>query len=302
MAKRKRTWPPVGVGLGAGIMDNHTHLPLAEGQIPKADGYRMPLATQLELADQVGVQQIITVGCEMPDWRPTLELAAQWPQVRVALGIHPNEAALHEGVVERSPDGFDHELKSHHVPLVDALAGLEQHLGDPLVVAVGETGMDFFRTAQAGRAAQEASFAAHLELARQFSLPLQIHDRDSHRATVEVLRDSAAEDQPIVFHSFSADRELADLIAANGWFASFSGMLTYPANEELRAALLRVPRDRVLVETDAPYLTPVPFRGMPNASYVLPNTVRQIAELWDEAEEATAQILLDNSRRLYGSW
>lgn len=302
MARKPRTWPPTGASLPSPVMDNHTHLPTHEGEIPRADGYRMPLEEQLERANEVGVTHLITVGCELPDWEPTLEVARAHRHVRVALAIHPNEAALHAGHLEKSPDGYEHEAEAHHIPLVDALADLSAQLADPLVVAVGETGLDYFRTAGPGREAQEESFAAHLEMAAARGLPTQIHDRDAHDDCMRVVKDVARRGQPIVFHSFSGDRQMAEELAKNGWYASFSGMLTYPANAGLREALLEMPRERVLVETDAPYLTPVPHRGQPNASYSMPYTVREIAKLWGVEDEEACAILMRNSQDLYGTW
>lgn len=292
----------MGEPLASPVMDNHTHLPTHEGEIPRADGFRMPLEEQLARAREMGVTHLITVGCEAPDWEPTLALAREQPQVRVALAIHPNEAALHAGHLEKSPDGYEHELREHHVPLIDALARVSQLLHDPLVVAVGETGLDYFRTAEPGREAQKESFAAHLEMAAARGLPTQIHDRDAHEDCMRVVKDVARGGQPIVFHSFSGERSMAQQLAEHGWYASFSGMLTYPANTGLREVLLAVPRNRVLVETDAPYLTPVPHRGQPNASYSMPYTVREIAKIWEVGDEVAAEILMRNSQELYGAW
>lgn len=302
MARKPRQWPPVGDPLPSEVMDNHTHLPLHEGEIPKVAGFRMPLEEQLGNAVRMRVTRMITVGCSLPDFVPTIELARQWPGVKAALAIHPNEAALHAGKLDKSPDGYTHEQEEHHIPLISALERVAALLGDDEVVAVGETGLDYFRTARAGWEAQRESFEIHLEMGRTHGLPVQIHDRDAHEDTLGVLRDAAWEDQPIVFHSFSGDAEMARELAKNGWYASFSGQLTFPANDDLRSALLEVPRSHVLVETDAPYLTPLPYRGMPNASYTMPYTVRQIARLWGASDAQTAEILMANSQRLYGRW
>ena len=302
MARKPRTWPPVGVPLPSPVMDNHTHLPTYEGEIPRADGFRMPLDEQLARADEVRVTRLITVGCEAPDWEPTLALAREHPQVRVALAIHPNEAALHAGHLEKSPDRYEHHKEEHHVPLIDALASVSALLSDPLVVAVGETGLDYFRTAEPGREAQKEAFAAHLEMAAAHGLPTQIHDREAHEDCVRVVKDVARGGQPIVFHSFSGGPDMAQQLAENGWYASFSGMLTYPANRDLREALLAMPRELVLVETDAPYLTPTPHRGQPNASYSMAYTVREIAKLWEVGDDQACQILMRNSQDLYGRW
>lgn len=301
MARKERSWPELGEPLPAAVMDNHTHLPLQDSDIPEANGVRLSLEEQMSRAIQVRVTRMITVACSVPDFEPALRLAEEWPEVRVALGLHPNEAALHAGHVDRSPDGFDNHQEEHHrLPLVSALERVSAQLKNPLVVAVGETGLDYYRTAPSGWEAQQESFEAHLEMGRHYGLPVQIHSRDAHRDTVELLKDSASADQQIVFHSFSGDPELAAILAENGWYASFSGQLTFARNDALREALLVLPKRRVLVETDAPYLTPVPFRGAPNASYVMPYTVREMARLWQLPAAETSQLLMDNSFDLYG--
>lgn len=302
MAKKKRAWPPIGEPLPRPVVDNHTHLPLHDGEIPSPGGVRLPLEEQLTRAKEVGVERVITSGCELPDLAPTVALARAHPEVRAALAIHPNEAALHAGYLEKSPDGYEHTQEEHHVPLPEALAAVRELLTDPVVVAVGETGLDYFRTAGPGREAQKEAFRAHLEMGRELDLPVQIHDRDAHADTIEVLRDPAWKDVTAVFHCYTGDAAMARELAAHGWYASFAGPLTYPANEELRRALLEMPPQLVMVETDAPYLTPVPYRGNPNASYVMPYTVRAIAELWQIPVEEAADRLTETTNAVYGRW
>lgn len=299
---RPRTWPALPQRLAGGVMDNHTHLPLRDEEIPRADGVRMSLTEQLTRATEVGVDRIITSACEVPDFDPALELARAHSGVRVALAVHPNEAALHAGITTPSPDGLEPELRDHHVPLVEALEMVACRLADPMVVAVGETGLDHFRTAPDGWDAQEESFRAHLEMARLHDLPLQVHDRDAHDDTLGVLAQSATHGQRIVFHCYSGDRAMAHVLADNRWYASFAGNVTYPSNGSLREALEELPRELVLVETDAPYLTPVPERGNPNASYVMAHTVRAIAGSWQVSEDEACRQLAENSRRVYGEW
>ena len=231
-----------------------------------------------------------------------IDIARAHQGVRVALAIHPNEAALHAGCAEPSPDGLTPRVCEHHVPLDEALAAVEARLGDPTVVAVGESGLDYFRTAEPGRQAQKESFRAHIEMADRADLPLQIHDREAHDDTLAILDECASADQRIVFHCYSGDAAMAERLAERGWYASFAGPITYPANEELRAALAVLPRELVLVETDAPYLTPVPWRGCPNASYVMAHTVRFIAQLWDVSEAVACDQLRANTQAVYGSW
>lgn len=307
MSKRKRIWPPIPEPLAGEVVDNHTHLPLQESDIFADDtGYAMPLAEQMERARQVGVTKIVSSACALPEFAPALALAKQWENVRIAVAIHPNEAPLHAGIEAEAPDGITYRREPHHIPLDEALAQVAEVIADPAasdsVVAVGESGLDYFRTSEAGKAAQQESFCAHLKLAADRGLPLQIHDRDAHADTLGVLQREATHDQVIVFHSYSGDRQMAGELVENGWYASFSGPLSYPANEHLREALLALPRSLVLVETDAPYLPPQKYRGCPNASYVMAHTVRTIAEIWGLDEAQTCQILLENSERVYGKW
>ncbi|OFK01261.1 deoxyribonuclease [Actinomyces sp. HMSC072A03] len=281
-SRRKRGWAQAPIALPSPVIDNHTHLPLHEGEIPNPEGVRVPRERQGQLAKQVNVAGMITSGCELPELEPTLDQLGQnqW----AALAIHPNEAALHAGFVEKSPDGLTHERQAHHqVSLEEAIARVGQLCRDRRVVAVGETGLDYYRTSEAGKQYQLESFRAHIELAKELDLPLQIHDREAHSDTIETLLDMGAPART-VFHCYSGDEEMARVLAENGWYASFSGTLTYPANEHLRRALLALPRELVLVETDAPYLTAQAHRGQPNASYLMPFTVRRIAALWAIAD------------------
>ena len=245
---------------------------------------------------------MISSACELPDFDPMIKLARAHEGVRVAIAIHPNDAALHAGCAEPSPDGLVPTVRDYHVPLVEALVEVETRLNDPMVVAVGESGLDYFRTAEPGREAQKESFRAHIEMAQRADLPLQIHDRDAHEDTLEILRECASSDQRIVFHCYSGDAVMAQHLAERGWYASFAGPITYPANSDLRAALAVLPRELVLVETDAPYLTPVPWRGCPNASYVMAHTVRFIADQWGVSEAVACDQLRANTEAVYGAW
>lgn len=312
MSKRKpRPWPETPAPLAKPVTDNHTHLPIGEWEIPRAEGVKLSLEEQLHRADEVGVHRIITVGCALPDFDPTLEIAREYqaagentPAVRSALALHPNEAPLHAGILDKGPDGLETFQKEHHIPLEDALAEVDRRLDDPTVVAVGETGVDMFRTADSGLKAAQDSFAAHLQMGFKRDLPVQIHDRDAHAECLEVLYDVGADkkDTPIVFHCFSGGVELVEHCAKNGWYASFGGSLTFKANDELREAFHALPPELILVETDAPYLTPVPYRGQPNASYVMALTVRFMAEMWNVSEDVACERLEKNTNEVYGTW
>ena len=303
MSPRKpRPWPDVPAPLAASVVDNHTHLPTHVGQIPRREGEVLSLGEQLERARQVGVTRVISSACELPDFDPMIELARAHEGVRVAIAIHPNDAALHAGCADPSPDGLVPQVRDYHVPLDEALAAVEARLKDPMVVAVGESGLDYFRTADPGRQAQKESFRAHIDMAQRAGLPLQIHDRDAHEDTLAILEECVSADQRIVFHCYSGDAAMAERLGERGWYASFAGPVTYPANSDLRAALAALPRELVLVETDAPYLTPVPWRGCPNASYVMAHTVRFIADQWGVSEAAACDQLRDNTEAVYGTW
>ena len=303
MSPRKpRPWPDAPKPLAAPVVDNHTHLPTHVGEIPRREGVALSLEEQLERAREVGVTRMISSACELPDFDPMIELARAHEGVRVAIAIHPNDAALHAGCAEPSPDGLTPTVRDYHVPLDEALAAVEARLDDPMVVAVGESGLDYFRTATPGREAQKESFRAHIDMAQRSGLPLQIHDRDAHEDTLAILDERASADQRIVFHCYSGDAAMAQRLTERGWYASFAGPITYPANADLRAALAVLPRELVLVETDAPYLTPVPWRGCPNASYVMAHTVRFIADQWGVSEGEACDQLRANTEVVYGTW
>lgn len=299
---KKRGWPPAPVALEHPVIDNHTHIALWEEEIPRRNGVRLAVAEQLSRAAQARVQAVISSACELPDWNKMVEFARITPGVFYALAIHPNEAPLHQGIVAQSPDGATYQPADYQLryDLEAALAELSEQItaGDKLV-AIGETGLDYFRTSELGKSAQIESFKAHIALAKETDLPMQIHDRQAHADTVAVLKEDVAPERT-VFHCFSGDRELAGILKENGWFASFAGPITYPPNGYLREALSVLPRELVLVETDAPYLTPMPHRGQPNASYLLPWTVRYIAELWGCSEEEAAEQLWENTISVYG--
>ncbi|MCF4119937.1 TatD family hydrolase [Antribacter sp. KLBMP9083] len=220
-----------------------------------------------------------------------------------AVAIHPNEATLHAGVDEVGPDGMTWLPEERHaVSLDDAIAEIAAIAkGSDRVRAIGETGMDLFRTGPRGEAVQRDSFRAHIALAKELDLALQIHDRDAHAQVIEVLLADGAPERT-VFHCFSGDEEMARLCADHGWYLSFAGPVTYPANHHLRAALGIIPRELVLVETDAPYLTPHPYRGRPNAPFAVAHTVRAMAGYLEIDLAELCETISATSDRVYGPW
>ena len=304
--RRDRSWPPAGAvaPLATPVTDNHTHLPVpglpVEG--PRAEA-PLSAAELVSRAADAGVRSIITSACQTPAWEGSIGLARTLPGVRVALAVHPNEAVAHAGVREVGPDGLTPVREPYHdEPLDLALARLERLVRDSrdVVVAVGETGLDLFRTGARGAAVQRAAFRDHVALAKETGLPLQIHDRDAHAECVEVLEADGAPERT-VFHCFSGGEGLARACADHGWYASVAGPVTYPANDALRAALAHVPDELLLVETDAPYLPPAPWRGRPNASYRMGETVRFLAEQRGLTEDETCVLLARNTEMVYGA-
>ena len=299
MSKRKRDWPEDPEPLGVPVVDNHTHLESIAGVL--ADGVADPgVAGHLARAAAAGVDRVVQIGCDLDAAAESVAMAARWPAVVAGVAIHPNEAVLHAGVCEVAPDGLQpHPLPRHETSLDDAVAEVARLAADPRVRTIGETGLDFFRAGERGRAVQREAFRAHIALAKELGLPMQIHDRDAHADVLEVLeRDGAPE--VTVFHCFSGDEQMARYCAARGYYLSFSGTLTFSTAEDLRAAARVVPRELLLVETDAPYLTAHPWRGRPNAPYLLPLTVRALADVRGEDLDALCATLSGTAEGLYG--
>ncbi|MCC2307154.1 TatD family hydrolase [Cellulomonas chengniuliangii] len=304
---RERGWPADPEPLPVPVVDNHTHLEsVLSFETP--DEEPRTLDDQLARAAAAGVTRMVQVGCDLDAaaWTDALlrERAAVGDRSLLgALAVHPNEAVLHAGIREVAPDGLEPAPEPRHeVDLDTAIARIAALArGNGRVRAIGETGLDHFRAGPAGRQAQVEAFRQHIALAKELGLALQIHDRDAHQDVIDVLlRDGAPE--RTVFHCYSGDAEMARVCAEHGWYLSFAGPVTFKANDGLRAALRETPLDRVLVETDAPYLTPHPFRGRPNAPYLLPHTVRQVAETLGRDLGEVCSALAATSEDVYGPW
>ena len=262
--------PPLPEPLAVPVLDSHAHLDLMETSVAEA----------LEAARSVGIDVVVQVGVDLPSSRWSAQVAAQYDQVHAAVAIHPNEAGRGAATDE-------------------ALREVEQLAGLPQVKAVGETGLDFFRTeTPEGHRLQEESFRAHIAIARRTGTALVIHDRDAHDDVVRVLREEGPPDR-VVFHCFSGDAELARTCAEHGWFMSFAGPVTFKANDALREAVQVAPPDLLLVETDAPFLTPMPYRGRPNAPYLVPLTVRSMAQTKGVQVDELCSTIAANGRRAF---
>jgi TatD DNase family protein len=214
------------------------------------------------------------------------ELAAKESRVLAAVALHPNEVPEYGNLVS----------------LDEAIAEIAELATQPRVRAIGETGLDFYRTeGEDSLALQQHSFEEHIRIAKENDLALMIHDRDAHQEVVATLKRVGAPGR-VVFHCYSGDVDLAQICIDNGWFMSFAGNITIKRNEHLRNSLSMAPKELILVETDAPFLTPEPFRGRPNASYLVPITVRKMAEVRGiDVNELSAQISI-NTETVYGSW
>ena len=272
-------WPAAPEPLAVPVYDNHAHLEIEDGDEP------LSLDEQLERAGEVGIVGVVQAGGDIDSSRWSAWAAASHPRVLAAVAIHPNEAPLYDEAGR----------------LDEAIAVIDELAAQPRVRAIGETGLDFFRTGEDGLPAQFRSFEAHIALAKKHGVAMQIHDRDAHDAVLETLERVGAPERT-VFHCFSGDEAMARIAAERGYYLSFAGNVTFKNAQNLRDALAVIPRDRILVETDAPFLTPVPHRGRPNAPYLIPVTVRfMAAELGVEVDELCAQ-LAANTLAVYGAF
>ena len=182
--------------------------------------------------------------------------------------------------------------------LEEALAEIDALAAHEKVCAIGETGLDYYRTGPEGFDIQERSFRAHIAIAQRHGKALMIHDRDAHEDVLRVLEDAGAPER-VVFHCFSGDAAMAKLCADRGYYMSFAGNVTFGSAQQLRDAAAVVPPELLLVETDAPFLTPKPHRGRPNAPYLIPHTLRALAELKGMAEDELAETVAANARRAF---
>ncbi|MGL5864836.1 MAG: TatD family hydrolase [Dermatophilaceae bacterium] len=278
----RRGEPEVPDPLPIAVVDNHTHLDLTRDGAPvELDDLDAVLAA----AAAVGVDRVVQVGCDLPGAEFAVAAAERYPSVVAGVALHPNEAPVLAAAGE-----LDHALAR-----VAALAAR------PRVRVVGETGLDYYRTGPEGRPAQERSFRAHIELATRLGKALQVHDRDSHADVLRVLAEEGAPERTVL-HCFSGDMTMAHECVRRGYYLSFSGTVTFKSAKALRDALAVTPLELLLVETDAPYLTPHPWRGAANSPALVPLTVRAMASVLGVAVPTLCEALSENAERLYGPW
>ncbi|MFM1767187.1 MAG: hypothetical protein RIR81_568 [Actinomycetota bacterium] len=273
-------YPDLPEPLEIGTYDNHTHLEIADGDQP------MSVSEHLDRMRQVNMLGAVQVGVTLESSAWSADVAKSEPMLLAAVALHPNEAPLYQTRQE----------------LDDAIAGIAALASQSRVRAIGETGLDFFRTqGDAELAAQAYSFEQHIAIAKENDIALMIHDREAHAEVVATLKRVGAPKRT-VFHCYSGDVELAQICQENGWYLSFAGNVTFKKNQHLRDSLLSVSPELLLIETDAPFLTPEPMRGRPNAPYLVPHTLRYIAALLGWDANKTAQQINVNTERVYGLW
>jgi len=281
-ASRDRSRPAAPEPLPHPVVDSHCHLDIADGP----DGAWLSTEEALAAAASVGVTRIVQIGCDLPGARWAVQAAAAHPPVVAGVALHPNEAPR-----------LDEEGR-----LDEALAEIERlAASSDRVRAVGETGLDYFRTGEEGRAAQQLSFRRHIDLAKRLDRTLVIHDRDAHADVLRILDEEGAPTHTVL-HCFSGDVHMARAAVERGYFLSFAGTVTFKNASGLRDALAVTPLDNLLVETDAPYLAPTPHRGATNASYLVPLTVRAMAGVLNVDVPTLCAALSANSGEVYGSW
>ncbi|MEU7875572.1 TatD family hydrolase [Dactylosporangium sp. NPDC049140] len=277
---RQGAFPPVPEPLPVAVLDSHTHIDITlEGE---GAGGPVTVEDAIARSAEAGVDRLVQVGVDVGSSRWGAEAAERHPAVLATVALHPNDAP-------RQAD------------LDAALREIEGLAGRPRVRGIGETGLDYFRTGEAGRKAQHESFRAHIAIAKRYGKALVIHDRDAHDDILAVIDEEGAPDQ-VVMHCFSGDEEFARECLDRGFLLSFAGTVTFGNAEHLRRAAAITPLDAILVETDAPFLTPAPFRGRPNASYLIPLTVRALAEVMGHDLETLCAAISANGERAFGSW
>ncbi|WP_322613473.1 TatD family hydrolase [Dermacoccus abyssi] len=275
-----RDKPEAPQPLPLAVVDNHTHLDISRDGAPTPDVRRT-----IDEALAVGVDRMVQVGCDLDGARFTERVIDEHPELLGAVALHPNE------VPKLAEAG---ELDAAYVEI----ERIAQH---SRVRAVGETGLDYFRTGPDGIAVQQSGFRWHIALAKKLGKALQIHDRDAHDDVMRILAEDGAPDVTVL-HCFSGDVEMARECVERGYYVSVAGVVTFKNARDLRDALAQVPLENLLVETDAPYLTPSPHRGATNAPALVPLTVRALAEVKNVDVSTLCAALSENSERVYGPW
>ena len=278
---KQREYPPLPEKLTTTTVDAHCHLDIEDEDI------FMSVEDSLAKAKSVGITGIVQVGVDLPSSRWAIKTAKEFSQIHATVALHPNVAPVIG-------------LEKGESALMEAIAEIAELAKEDVVRAIGETGVDFFRTSEEGRAFQEQSFRAHIQIANNLNKPVMVHDRDAHQAALRILDEEKA--QQVIFHCYSGDKEFAQELVKRGWYLSFAGTCTFKNAQNLRESLQVTPLENVLVETDAPFLTPMPYRGYPNSSYLIPLTLATMAKEMNVDINTVADATRTNAEKLFGKF
>jgi TatD DNase family protein len=251
------------------LIDSHAHLEMPD--------FKKDLEAVIQRAKGSGVEYIFTVGTEKKDWKRAVEIADSHPSIYAILGVHPHNAK---------------EIDDQTYPTLRGLCR------NGKVRAYGEIGLDFFRNLSP-RDIQLKRFREQIGLAKELDLPIVIHDREAHRETLEILKSERAEESGGIIHCFSGDYEMAKACLDMGFYISIPGSITFKKAEGSREIVERIPLESLLVETDAPFLTPEPFRGKRNEPSYVRYTAQKVAEIKKVSFEKVAEITTENALRVY---
>jgi len=251
------------------LIDSHAHLEMPE--------FKKDLEAVIQRAEESGVEYIFTVGTEKKDWKKALEIANSHPSIYAILGVHPHNAK---------------EIDDETYPVLEELCQNEK------VKAFGEIGLDFFRNLSP-RDIQLKRFREQIGLAKELGLPIVVHDREAHQETMEILKSEKAEECGGIIHCFSGNYEMAKVCIEMGFYISIPGSITFKNAEGFREVVKKIPLESLLVETDAPFLTPEPFRGKRNEPSYVRYTAQKVAEIKNVSLERVAEATTENALRVY---
>ena len=251
------------------LIDSHAHLEMPD--------FKRDLEAVIQRAKESGVEYIFTVGTEKKDWKRTLEITNTHPSIYAILGVHPHNAK---------------EIDDKTYPILRELCR------DRKVKGYGEIGLDFFRNLSP-RDVQLKRFREQIGLAKELQLPIVVHDREAHQETLEILKSEKAEECGGIIHCFSGDYEMAKECIDMGFFISIPGSITFKNAERFREIVKRLPLESLLVETDAPFITPEPFRGKRNEPSYVKYTAQKVAEIKKVSFEKVAEVTTENALQIF---
>jgi len=270
---------PLPEPLPAPTIDSHCHIELIAKSAPDS----AEVKAVLDEAFAAGIEQVVQIGYDLEQSRWSVGVAQAWiGRALAAVALHPNEAPV--------VDDLDEQLRE-----------IEELAAHPRVRGIGETGLDYFRTPEELREKQEFSFRSHIAIAKRTNKALIIHDRDAHEDILKVLKEEGAPEK-VIFHCYSGDAEMAKECIRAGYFLSYSGTVTFKNAPDLREALKITPLTNLLVETDAPFLTPAPFRGALNSPAQIARTIRFMAEVLERPVEELCHATRENALALFGDF